>query len=117
MMAPTAGGNLMRVVTVEDLQPRLDGWDAITGVTFDSAVARLVPFSHFNATSVDTLLDHTAISTTLDEVYDHPIRVQRADGTADLQPGIQIAMPLMHEAQYLNLTDHLPIVLILRTTD
>jgi hypothetical protein len=58
MMAPTAGGNLMRVVTVEDLQPRLDGWDAITGVTFDSAVARLVPFSHFNATSVDTLLDH-----------------------------------------------------------
>jgi Lamin Tail Domain len=116
MMAPTPSGNLMRVVTVEDIPPRLDGWDAINGVAFDSAIARMLPFSHFNATSVDTLLDHIAISTTLDEVYDHPIRVQRADGTADLQPGIQIAVPLIPEAQYQNLTDHLPVVLILRTT-
>jgi hypothetical protein len=116
MMAPTPSGNLMRVVTVEDMPPRLDGWDAITGVAFDSAIARLVPFSHFNAKSIDTLLDHIAISTTLDEVYDHPIRIQRADGTADLQPGIQIAMPLIPEAQYRNLTDHLPVALILRTT-
>lgn len=116
MMAPTANGNLMRVVTVEDIAPRLDGWDAISNVTFDSAIARMVPFSHFNKTSVDTLLDHIAISRTLDEVYDHPIRVQRADGTADLQPGIQIAVPLIPEEQYQNLTDHLPVVLILRTT-
>ena len=116
MMAPTPAGNLMRVVTVDDLQPRLDGWDAITSVSFDSAIARLVPFSHFNAQSVDTLLDHVAISTTLDEVYDHPIRVKRVDGTADLQPGIQIGVPLIPEAQYRNLTDHLPVVLTLRTT-
>jgi hypothetical protein len=106
----------MRIVTIEDLQPRLDGWDAITGVAFDSTIARLVPFSHFNPTSVDTLLDHIAISTTLDEVYDHPIRVQRADGTSDLQPGVQIGVPLIPEAQYRNLTDHLPVVLTLRTT-
>jgi endonuclease/exonuclease/phosphatase family metal-dependent hydrolase len=113
MMAPLDGTNLMCVVTVEDIQPRLDGWDAVSGVAFDSVIARLVPFSHFNAQSVDTLLDHIAISTTLDEVYDHPIRVQRADGTTDLQPGVQIAVPLIPEAQYRNLTDHLPVVLVL----
>jgi hypothetical protein len=101
---------------VEDIAPRLDGWDAINEVTFDSAVARMLPYSHVNATSVDTLLDHVAISRTLDEVYDHPIRVQRADGTPDLQPGIQIARPLIPEEQYQNLTDPLPVVLILRTT-
>ena len=76
MMAPAPGGNLMRIVTVEDLPPRLDGWDAVDGVPFDSPLARTLPFTHFNATSLDTLLDHIAVSKTLSEVYDHPIRVQ-----------------------------------------
>lgn len=116
MMAPTPTGNLMRVLTVEDLAPRLDGWDGIDGVPFNTPLARVLPFSHFNATSLDTLLDHIAISRTLDEVYDHPVRVQRADGGTDLQPGIQIAEPLIQEEQYRNLTDHLPVVLTLRTT-
>jgi len=116
MMAPTPGGNLMRVITVEDIPPKLDGWDAIDGVTFDSPLARSLPFTHFNATTLDTFLDHIAISRTLDEVYDHPVRVQLPNGTSDLQPGIQIAVPLILEEQYRNLTDHLPVVLILRTT-
>lgn len=116
MMVPTPSGNLMRVVTVEDLAPRLDGWDAIDGVPFNTPLAHVLPFSHFNATSLDTLLDHLAISRTLDEVYDHPVQVQRADGTTDLQPGIQIGVPLIPEEHYRNLTDHVPIVLILRTT-
>ncbi len=116
MMAPTTGGNLMRVLTVEEVAPRLDAWDTIDGVPFDTPLARTLPFSHFNATTLDTLLDHIAISRTLEEVYDHPIRVQLANGTSDLRPGIQIAVPMILEEEYRNLTDHLPVVLTLRTT-
>ncbi len=116
MMAPAASGNLMRVITVEDLPPLLSGWDALGAVGFDTTLARLLPYSHVNAPSIDTLLDHVAISQTLEDAYDHPIQIQRADGTRDLQPGIQIGVPLIPEAQYRNLTDHLPVILTLRTT-
>ena len=116
MMGPMAGGTLMRVLTVDDVAPQRDGWDTIDGVPFDTPLARTLPFTHVNATSLDTLLDHIAISRTLEEVYDHPIRVQLASGTWDLRPGIQIAVPLIPEEDYRNLTDHLPVVLTLRTT-
>jgi hypothetical protein len=115
MMAPSSSGNLMRILTVDDLTPRFDGWETIsTSMVFDSVLARLVPFSHVNATSLDTFLDHIAISKTLDELYDHPIRVRRAERGSDLQPGIQIAVPFIPEEQYRNLTDHLPVVLTLK---
>ncbi len=117
MMAPAPGGNLMRVVTVEDIPPKLEGWNTVEAVVFNSPLAMTLPFTHFNTTSIDTFLDHIAISRTLDELYDHPIKVKLADGTWDLRPGIRIAEPLIPEEDYLNLTDHLPVVLILRTSE
>jgi hypothetical protein len=39
-----------------------------------------------------------------------------AGGTSDLRPGIRIATPLVPESTYVRLTDHLPLVLTLRTT-
>lgn len=106
---------VMRVLTIEDIPPSLDQWEALGTIAVDSPTASSVPFTHFNAASLDTLLDHVAISMTLNETFDHPIQVRLADGTTDLQPGIQIAFPLIPEPSYLHLTDHLPVVLLLRT--
>ncbi len=116
MMVPSGGSNLMRVLTVEQIRPALEQWEQLGSISFNSPVAALTPFSHFNAQTLDTFLDHIAISRTLDEVFDHPIQVKLANGTNDLRPGIRIATPLIPETSYLNLTDHLPLVLILRTT-
>jgi endonuclease/exonuclease/phosphatase family metal-dependent hydrolase len=117
MRVPTANGTLMKVLTVETLRPTLDEWETLGTVnTPGNPVAGLVPFSHFNADSLDTLLDHIAISRTFDEIFDHPIQVTLANGTTDLKPGIHIVMPLIPEANYRTLTDHLPVVLTLRTT-
>jgi len=115
MMAPSPAGNLMRVLTIGALKPSLETWEALGAVGFDSPVAQLVPFTHFNASTVDTFLDHIAISRTLDEVFDHPVQVTLADARTDLRPGIRIALPAVREEDYLTLTDHLPVVLILRT--
>lgn len=117
MFVPSANGNLMKVLTVETLRPTLDEWEALGNVnTPGNPAAALVPFSHFNAASLDTLLDHIALSRTFDEIFDHPIQVTLANGATDLKPGIRIAMPLIPEANYHTLTDHLPVVLTLRTT-
>ena len=116
MSAPSPSGNLMRILTVENLKPSLSGWEALGLITTGSPLAGLVPFSHFNASSPDTLLDHIAISRTLDEVFDNPVQVKLANGTTDLRPGIHIALPLISEENFNKLTDHLPVILTLRTT-
>jgi endonuclease/exonuclease/phosphatase family metal-dependent hydrolase len=116
MAMPTTNGKLMKVLTVEELHPTLDEWEALGAIPVGSPIANLVPFSHFNASALDTLLDHIAISRTFDEIFDHPIQVTLSDGTTDLRPGIRIAKPLIPEENYLKLTDHLPVVLTLRTT-
>ncbi len=117
MMVAASSGNLMRVLTVEEIPPSLDEWDGFGTIRFGDPEASIIPFTHFNATSIDTFLDHVAISDTLAEVFDHPIQVTLADGTTDLRPGIRIAYPSIPEVDYHELTDHLPVVLTLRTTD
>lgn len=115
MMVSNGSVNLMRVLTVERLALNVDHWATLGQIDDSRVIARLIPYSHFNAASLDTFLDHIAISTTLDEIFDHPIQVQLTTGAKDLQPGIEIAAPLIPETAYNALTDHLPIVLILRT--
>lgn len=115
MMVPDPGGNLMRVLTVEEIRPTLEGWEGLGAIPGSSPLAGLVPFSHFNASTLDTFLDHVAISRTLDEIFDHPIQVRLSGGTTDLSAGIRAARPLIPEESYVNLTDHLPLVMTLRT--
>lgn len=116
MAVPAPGGSLMRILTVEALRPTLAEWDQLSPIASPSPIAGLVPFSHFNTAPIlDTFLDHIAVSRTLDEIFDHPIQVKLAGGTSDLRPGFRIATPLISEESYVKLTDHLPLVLILRT--
>ncbi len=115
-IAPPGGGALMRVLTVDAIRPTLDEWEQIDNPAAPH-LAPLLPFTHFNANSMDTLLDHIAISLTLGEVFDDPVRVTLAGGGEDLRPGIRIVYPRIAEAEYSRLTDHLPVVLTLRTTD
>jgi len=114
-ITPPGGGTLMRVLTVDAVRPTLEQWEQ-----FDIAsaphIAPLLPYTHFNASSMDTFLDHVAISLTLNEVFDDPIRVTLSGGGEDLRPGIHVAYPHIAEADYVRLTDHLPVVLTLRTT-
>ncbi len=110
-----SGAALMRVLTVEEITPSLSAWEAIDAAAF-APPPGLLPYSHFNAAPInDTFLDHIAISTTLAEVFDNPIQVTLASGVVDLVPGVAIAYPLVPEASYAPLTDHLPVVLTLRT--
>ena len=106
---------LMRVLTVEELPPSLDDWERLGSIGPASAVADIVPFTHFNRDFLDTFLDHIAISSTLDEIFDHPISVDLASGGMDLRPGVRVARPRIPEEDYLKLTDHLPVILTLRT--
>ena len=53
----------------------------------------------------DTFLDHMAISSTMDEIFDHPIEVALAAGGTDIRPGIRIARPLVPESDFHDLTD------------
>lgn len=117
MMVPFGNRNLMRVLTVEEIPPSLDNWAALGRIDFGSPVAAMIPFTHYNVRSIDTFLDHIAISASLVEVFDNPIFVTLADSSTDLRPGIRIATPLIPEEDFHQLTDHLPVVLILRTTD
>ena len=117
LMVSTPSQNLMRVLTVEELGPSLDEWETFGNLNQNPAVAALVPFTHFNARSIDTFLDHIAISSTFEEIFDHPISVTTASGKVDLRPGVRIATPLIPEADFYRLTDHLPVVLTLRNTD
>jgi hypothetical protein len=115
LMVSDGTANLMLLLTVDALPLTLDHWATLGSIDRDSAVARLIHFSHFNAATLDTFLDHIAISSTFDEVFDHPIQVKLADGTSDLQPGFEIATPFVTEAVFSALTDHLPVILTLRT--
>jgi len=117
MMVPFGNEHLMTVLTVEVIPPSLEEWSDLSPIEFGSATAATIPFTHYNANSIDTLLDHFAISASLSEVFDHPIQVVLADDSTDLRPGIRIATPLVSEEEFHTLTDHLPVVLILRTND
>jgi endonuclease/exonuclease/phosphatase family metal-dependent hydrolase len=116
LTAPTSSGELMRMLTVTSVYPSLDGWSSLGSINSADPVAGLVPFTHFNANSLDTFLDHIAISRTFDEIYDHPVHVTTADGRDDIRPGFEIARPLIPEPIYHELTDHLPVIVTLRTT-
>jgi endonuclease/exonuclease/phosphatase family metal-dependent hydrolase len=116
MMVPNPGGELMRILTLDSAGLTLGQWEELSPISGASAVAALIAFSHFNPSpTLDTFLDHMAISRTFDEVFDHPIEVTLANGAADLHPGVRVARPLIPESSYIRLTDHLPVVLTLRT--
>lgn len=117
MMVPFGDHNLMRVLTVEEISPSLDDWAALGRIEFGSPVAAIVPFTHYNARSIDTFLDHIAISESLAEIFDNPILVTLSNGSSDLRPGIRIATPLIPEEDFHALTDHLPVLFVIRTTD
>lgn len=116
LRATVQGNALMRILTVESMGLTLSEWEALGSVGANTPIAKLLPASHYNDAFLDTLLDHLAISKTLSEVFDHPIQVTLADGKTDLRPGISIPTPLIAEADYRKLTDHLPVVLTLRTS-
>jgi endonuclease/exonuclease/phosphatase family metal-dependent hydrolase len=113
---PTANGKLMRLLTIESTRLTLDDWLGIGKLTVAKVVSKLVPFSHYNAVGPDSFLDHLAISSTLSEQFDHPLSVTLADGRTDLVPGIQIAVPAVPESTFAHFTDHVPVILTLRTT-
>lgn len=117
MMVPFGDRNLMRVLTVEEIPPSLDNWAALGRIEFGSPVAVTIPFTHFNERSIDTFLDHIAISESFAEIFDNPILVTLSDGSTDLRQGIRIATPLIPEEDFHELTDHLPVVIIVRTTN
>lgn len=120
MTVPVAGGSLMRILTVGDIRPTLDEWEQlemqIGGFQSSPGVAALLPFSHVDLREdgFDTLLDHIAVSRTLDELFDHPVQVTLSDGTRDVRNGIEIVPPRITQDKYSYLTDHLPVVLTLR---
>ena len=116
LMAPVDDEPHMRVLTVSEISPSLEDWDRLGPIAGDSPVAGIVPFTHYNRTTLDTFLDHMAISRTLDEVFDHPVQVTLASGGTDVVPGIRIARPVVSEETFTKLTDHLPVVLTLRIT-
>ncbi len=116
LQVPNSGQNLMRVLTIESLPLDLNEWSRMSSSQNDrDSFADVTPATHFNATTRDTFLDHIAISSTLDEIFDHPIEVTLATGNTDIRPGIRIARPLMPEQDFHELTDHMPVVLTLRT--
>ncbi len=121
LQVPTATGNLMRILTVEGMRPSLQGWNTLGIFTATNPVADLIPFTHFNENpqyhTIDTFLDHIAISRSMDEIFDDPILVQLASDVNDLRPGIEIARPMRMEDNFVAVTDHLPVILTLRTSD
>ena len=116
MQVPLAGRNLMRVLTVEEIEPTLEGWQLLGTVTAGSPVTATLPFTHYNlpANQIDTFLDHIAISNTLSEIFDHPIAAELDDGTSAEVPGVRIAGPIVDRNDFHDLTDHLPVILTLR---
>lgn len=115
LAVPGPTGPFMRILSLELVPPSLQAWQRLTTPRTSADVRELLPFTHFNASTPDTLLDHIAISRSLDEVFAHPVEVMLANGRSDLRPGFRIARPLMREEDYVKLTDHLPVVLILPT--
>lgn len=112
----------LRLLTVGDIPPSLDEWAALDnrvgGVSTFPAIHRLLPYTHLaaNQPGFDSLLDHIAISRSLEEVFDHPLRVGDRSARVDLLPGIEIATPQVSREEFLHFTDHLPVVLTLRVS-
>ena len=100
----------MRLLTIEGAELTLDEWENLGTVSFGTPTADLIPLTHYNARSIDTFLDHLAISRTLDEIYDHPVEVSLAAGGTDFGPGIRIPEPLIPEEDFLHLTHDLSVV-------
>jgi endonuclease/exonuclease/phosphatase family metal-dependent hydrolase len=125
LTVPTPNGRqtLMRLLTVGDIPPTFDEWEQLSICFRDSGRSpglwRLLPYSHIgsNADAQDTLLDHVAISRTLDELFDHPLEVRLANGNRDLRPGIEIVTPLVPHSEFMHFTDHFPTVLTLKIDD
>ncbi len=116
---PAEDGQLMRILTVDCTPLSLDEWDSLDDrdlIRFGDPVGDLVPFTHYNKNTIDTFLDHIAISRGLNEIFDDPIEVTLVDGSTDVRPGLRVAHPTLSEFQYHLLTDHLPVVMTLRTT-
>ena len=119
LRVPVDGGHLMRILTTDCAPLTLEEWGDLDDrdlVRYGDPVANLVPFSHYNDDSIDTFLDHLAVSQGLDELFDHPIAVTLASGRTDVRPGVWVARPMLHEPQFHSITDHLPVVAVLRTT-
>ena len=120
LQVPTPNGNRMRILTVEHMKPTLQGWQTLGIFNALHPVADLVPFTHFNDRpqhhTIDNMLDHIAISRSMDEIFDNPILVQLAGGGNDLRPGIEIPKPMRVEQNFVAITDHLPVILTLRNS-
>jgi endonuclease/exonuclease/phosphatase family metal-dependent hydrolase len=120
MTIPIGGDSLLKLLTVGEAGPSLEEWEQLSERVVEisriPALSGVLPYSHVDTRDgvMDTLLDHMAISRTLDELFDHPLEVRLASGKQDLRPGIEIVKPLIPHDDYVHFTDHLPVVLTLR---
>lgn len=110
---------LLKILTVTRILPSLDSWAEIDELVEGSLanffpLERVLPYSHLppEQGGPHTLLDHVAISSSLEPVFFHPLRATLADGRRqDWLPGIEIVKPQMSHKKFEKLTDHLPVVL------
>lgn len=113
---------LLKILTVTRIPPSLDSWAEIDELVEGSLanffpLERVLPYSHLppEQGGPHTLLDHMAISNSLDPLFYHPLRATLADGRRqDWLPGIEIVRPQMSLKKFEKLTDHLPVVLTWR---
>ena len=119
LSVPISGGSLMRILTVGDIAPTLDQWqrfdDRLGSLDRFKPLADLLPHTHIDLREdgFNTLLDHIAISRTLDELFDNPVRVKLATGQSDVRPGIEIVQSVLSPEKYFHFTDHYPVVITL----
>lgn len=116
MQVTSGATKLMRILTVEQIRPTIDEWEALSPVELTTPFVGVLPVTHFSAQYLDSFLDHIAISQTLNEIFDHPIRMTTKDGKIDTIPGVYIPSPQIIEGDCIKFTDHLPVVLTLRTS-
>jgi endonuclease/exonuclease/phosphatase family metal-dependent hydrolase len=119
---PDGENELMKILTVTRIPPTLDSWAELDELIEGSLanffpLERILPYSHLPTEQggPHTLLDHVAISRSLDPIFYHPLRVTLADGKRqDWLAGVEIARPQMSLKKFEKLTDHLPVVLTWR---
>jgi hypothetical protein len=116
LQVATNTGNRMMILTVVEIKPTLEDWESLGTFNATEPVSDFVPFTHFNVSTIDTMLDHVAISRTMSEIFDNPIQVELAGGGSDPRCGIEVAHPMIREEDYVRITDHVPVILTLRTT-
>jgi hypothetical protein len=120
MTVPQGSTSLLRLLTVGELGPTFAEWEELEErlgpLLRRPAIAQQLPYSHLGTreSTFHSLLDHLAISRTLEELFDHPVEVRLEDGRMDRTPGIEIVAPRVSQWEYLHFTDHLPVVLTLR---